>query len=248
MRRSTLRVWWEGINAVVPWWFLALGLVGLAVGSSQALVWVFSLAVCALLPSALTYVEPRSLLPLAPLAAIYAGVALARARERMRGPLARAAAVGLPGLIALGLFWPVVRDGAQAWSGGTPLQQVASARRAVGAYLASHLGPDAVLMSWHPAVAIWARREWRVLPYDSFDRIAAYAAGQRAAALVFSRFEPSPIPRPPRAFTVVLPGAAPAGGAAISPGAPAAGAAIRLVPVDETPLVFVGRLAASAAP
>jgi hypothetical protein len=138
--------------------------------------------------------------------------------------------------VALGLVCPAVRDGVQAWPQTTPLQQVASARRAVGEYLAGHLPPEAIIMSWHPAVAIWARRDWRVLPYDTFERIAAYAAHERAAAIVFSRFEPSPIPRPPRAFTVVLPGAV-----------PAAGPAVQLAPVDETPLLFVGRIAAAGA-
>ena len=236
-RRGALRVWWDGLTTVVPWWLMALALAGLALGSASALPWLLALAVCGLLPSLLTYVEPRSLLPLAPLAAICAGVALARVAARAGERRALPAAAALTALAALGLGWPAARDGAQAWSQSTPLQQVASARRAVGEYLASHLGPDAVLMSWHPAVAIWARREWRVLPYDTFERIAAYAAGQRTAAIVFSRFEPSPIPRPPRAFTVVLPGAAPAGGNAI-----------QLVPVDKTPLVFVGRVAAPASP
>ena len=235
--RGALRVWWEGINAVTPWWLFAIALLGLALGSAGALVWVFPLAVGALLPSLLTYVEPRSLLPLAPLAAIYAAVAVVRIAERVSGRLARPVAVGLPGLVALGLVWPAVRDGVRARSQTTPLQQVAAAQRAVGEYLAQHLSADAVVMSWHPAIAIWARREWRVLPYDSFERIAGYAVRERAAAIVFSRFEPSPIRQPPRAFTVVLPGSA-----------ASSGAEVRLEPVDETPLLFVGRLAAPASP
>ncbi len=231
-RHGALKVWWEGVTAVVPWWFVALALAGLALGSSEALALVFPLAVCATLPSVLTYVEPRSLLPLAPLAAIYAAVALVRLRERLPGRMARPAAV-LPALLAAGLVWPAARDGAQAWAQTTPLQQVASAQRAVGEYLARHLPADARVMSWHPAVALWARRDWRVLPWDSFARIAGYAVHEGAAAIVRSRFEPSPIPRPPRAFTVILPGAVPADGAEI-----------RLEPVDETPLLFVGRLGA----
>jgi 4-amino-4-deoxy-L-arabinose transferase-like glycosyltransferase len=236
-RRGVLRVWWDGVTAVVPWWLLLLALAGLALGSAEALPWVLTLAVCALLPSWLAYVEPRSLLPLAPLAAIYAGVALERAHARAGVRVRRLAGVALPGVVALALVWPAVREGVAAWPQTTPLQQVATARRTVGEYLAEHLPADAVVMSWHPAVAIWARRDWRVLPYDSFPRIAAYAARERAAAIVFSRFEPSPIPRPPRAFTVVLPGAA-----------PAAGPEVQLVPVDETPLLFVGRLASAARP
>jgi hypothetical protein len=237
-RRGPLRVWWEGVTAVVPLWLGIVALAGLALGSAGALSWLLPLAVCAVLPSMLTYVEPRSLLPLAPLAAIYAAVALARIRDRLSGRLARPAAVALPGLVALGLLWPAARDVSQAWSQTTPLQQVAGARRAVGEYLAQHLPPDAVVMSWHPAVALWAHRPWRVLPYDSFERIMAYARSESAAAVVFSRFEPSPIPRPPRAFTIVLPDAA-----AMTAG----GGRVEIVPVDETPLLFVGRMAAPAA-
>ncbi|HVO36245.1 MAG TPA: hypothetical protein VMT21_11795, partial [Gemmatimonadales bacterium] len=101
------------------------------------------------------------------------------------------------------------------------------------------LPAGAVVMSWHPAIAIWARREWRVLPYDSFERIAAYAVHERAAAVVFSRFEPSPIPQPPRAFTIVLP---------LAGTTAASGGRVQLQPVDETPLLFVGRIAAPSAP
>lgn len=236
-RRGTLRVWWEGVTAVVPWWFAVLALAGLALGSHAALAWLFPLAACAAVPSVLTYVEPRSLLPLAPLAAIYAAVALVRLRERFSGRLAGLAAIAVPGLVALVLIWPAVRDGAGAWAQTTPLQQVASARRAVGEYVAQHLPPDAVVMSWHPADAIWAHRSWRVLPYDSFERIAGYAVRERVAAIVFSRFEPSPIRQPPRAFTIVLPGAV-----------PSAGALVQLEPVDQTPLLFVGRIAAPTPP
>jgi len=239
MHKSALRVWWEGVAAVVPWWLLAIALVGLALGSPQGLAWVSPLAVCALLPSMLTYVEPRSLLPLAPLAAIYAGVALARLSAHAPTRMARPVTVALPGLAALALLWPAMRDGAQAWGQTTPLQQVAAARRAVGEYVAQHLPAEATVMSWHPAVAIWAGRSWRVLPYDSFERIMAYARTEGTAAVVFSRFEPSPISKPPRAFTIVLP----AGDTAT-----ASGGRVQLQPVDETPLLFVGRMAAPGAP
>jgi hypothetical protein len=239
VRRGALQVWRQGLAAVVPWWFGAIALFGLALGGRRALVWVLPLAVCSLLPSALTYVEPRSLLPLAPLAAIYAGVAAVRLEERFTAPWARRAAVSLAGLAALGLLVPAFRDLAGAWSQRTPLQRVSSARRAVGEYLAQHLPADAIVMSWHPALAIWANRPWRVLPFDSFERIAAYAEAERASAIAFSRFEPSPIRRPPRPFTVVLLG---------SPRAAAAGTTVQLAPVDETPLLFVGRLARGVSP
>jgi hypothetical protein len=241
-RRSVLTVWWEGLGAVVPWWLGVVALVGLVLGGRRALVWVFPLAFSSVLPSALAYVEPRSLLPLAPLAAAYAAVAacsVGEKLERWRAGAAWARPVGgaPAAAIALLVLWPDARDLVRAWPQVTPLQQVASARRSVGEYLAGHLPPDAIIMSWHPAIALWARRPWRVLPYDSFERIATYARGQGAGAIVFSRFEPSPIRQPPRAFTVVLPGAG-----------PVSGGTVQLEPVDETPLLFVGRLAGRTGP
>jgi hypothetical protein len=88
-------------------------------------------------------------------------------------------------------------------------------------------------MSLHPAIAIWAHRDWRVLPYDDLGRIVGYAQAQGAAAIVFSKFEFSPLRDPPRAFTVVLLGA----------GARTGSDRLRVEPVAETPLLFVGRLA-----
>lgn len=235
-RRSSLLVWWQGITTVVPWWLGVIALAGLSLGSRGALVWILPLAVSALLPSLATYVEPRSLLPLAPLAALYAAVAAIRSCDKLAGPWRLRASVVLPAALAIALVAPAARDLVRAWPQTTSLQQVATARRAVGEYLALHLSAASIVMSFHPAVAIWADRPWRVLPSDSFQRIAAYAEREHAAAVVFSRFEPSPIPQPPRAFTIVLL----AGGAASGP-------TVQMQPVDETPLLFVGRLAGGAA-
>jgi len=224
--------WRKGLAAVVPWWLAALAVLGLVVARRDALVWVVPLAVCAVLPSALTYVEPRSLLPLAPLAAIYAAAAAMAVAARVERRW-RPAPLGAAALVTLALLAPAARDLVRAWPQTTPLQQVATGRRAVGEYLAQHLPPDSIVMSWHPGVAIWASRPWRVLPDATFERITDYARSQRAAAVVFSRFEPSPLTRPPRAFTIVLP----------DRGGSAAGSRIEVQPVDETPLLFVGRLA-----
>jgi len=234
-RRGAALVWWRGLTTVVPWWLGALALAGIVVGSARALAWVLPLAACALLPSLLTYVEPRSLLPLAVLAAIYGGAAVLWITDRVPAGWRKRARPALVAATALVLVEPAARDLVRAWPQTTALQQVATARRVVGEYLARHLPPDSVVMSWHPAVALWASRPWRVLPYASFERTVRYARAQRASAIVFSRFEPSPIPQPPRAFTIVLPGE----GAA-------SGASVQLQPVDETPLLFVGRLAGPA--
>jgi len=232
VRRSAFGIWRRGLAAVVPWWLALLGLCGLAAVGRAGLIWIAPLAVCALLPSLLTYVEPRSLLPLAPLAAIYAGAAVLWVAGRIPAGWRARARPALVAATALALVEPAARDLVRAWPQSTALQQVATARRVVGEYLGAHLPPDSLVMSWHPAVALWASRDWRVLPYASFESTVDYARRQRVSAIVFSRFEPSPVRQPPRAFTIVLPGVGAASG--VSP---------QLQPLDETPLLFVGRLA-----
>jgi hypothetical protein len=147
----------------------------------------------------------------------------------------------VPVVVALALLFPSAHDIARAWGQQTPLQQLATARRIVGEYLGAHLGPEARIVSWHPATAVFARREWRVLPYESFERIIFYARAQQADVVVFTRFEPSPLRAPPRAFTAVL----------LDGGQAAAVGPVTLDQVDVTPALFVGRLAPvpdSAAP
>ncbi len=223
----------RGLSVTLPWWLALLGVAGLAASWRRAM-WLAPALAAALLPALLVYVEPRSLLPVVPVAAIGAAVLLARAADRLEAAGGRGRVVGL--LLALGavgaLGAPAVRDAWRARAGDTALQQVASAQRAVGRYLDEHLPPDAVVMSWHPAVAIWAGRPWRVLPYEPLDRIVRYAGSQRVAAVVFSRFHPSPLDQPPRSFTVMV----------LDGDTAAVGASVTLERVDETPLLFVGRL------
>jgi 4-amino-4-deoxy-L-arabinose transferase-like glycosyltransferase len=233
-----LAAWWRGLGAVVPWWLGVLALGGLVLARRESLLWALPLGVAAVLPSWLTYVEPRSLLPLAPLAAAFASLTVGWIAAGTPARWRPAALLAIPALTALALVTPALRDLARAWSQQTALQQVATARRTIGEYLAAHLPPGDAVMSLHPAIAIWARHPWRVMPYDSFERIVAYAERERVSAMVFSRFEPSPLPRPPRAFTIILPAA----GAAV-----ATGSTVLVTPVEETPLFFVGRLSAARA-
>ncbi len=240
-RLSSARVVWQAVTAVAPWWFLLLALPGLAGARrrGEAALWLAPMLLTAVLPAALAYVEPRALLMLVPLACLLAAGTVEALLVRLSAARPRPwMARGLIGAATLGLLAPTARDLARAWGQGTALQQVAGARRAVGAYLGRHLPADAVIVSWHPAIGIFAGREWRVLPYGSFERIVGYARAQGASAVVFSRFEPSPLRDPPRAFTIVL----------LDSASSASGANIRLAPVDETPLLFVGRLAAAPAP
>ena len=226
----------RALLAIGPWWFLALAVAGALWGGvpRPALAWSLPALAATLGPAALAYAEPRALLLLVPVACVFAARAVVRIGEVAAGnpAFARSPAVAALAVTVL-LLVPTARDLARAWGQQLPLQRAAAARRAVGERLASRLGPESVVVSWHPALALFARREWRVLPYDSFERIVGYARVQGADAIVFSTFEPSPLRDAPRAFTVVL----------LEGRAAPAGAGIRLDPIEQTPLLFIGRLA-----
>jgi len=236
VERGGPRAFARALVIVLPWWFLVLTVCGVVWGRAPrgALVWSLPVVAATLAPALLAYVEPRALLLLVPAGCIFAAAAVVRAAEvTARNPgFPRAASVA-PLAVAVLLLLPTARDLARAWPQDLPLQRVASARRAVGDALGRRLAAGAVLVAWHPAVAIYAGRDWRVLPYDGFERILGYARYQGASALVFSTFEPSPLREAPRAFTVVLLDSAAAG----------PGGNLRLEPVEQTPLLFVGRLA-----
>ncbi|HEX6058629.1 MAG TPA: glycosyltransferase family 39 protein [Gemmatimonadaceae bacterium] len=235
----------RGVAMVLPVWLALLALAGLVVHrrGRRALLWLSPALAAALLPTMLVYVEPRALLPLVPIAAIGAALALeALARELRRGIpdaarrrrlVAALAAAGAAVLVA-----PAVRDYVRAMASAQPLQQVASSQRAVAHLLDQNLPADAIVASWHPAVAYFADREWRVLPYEPIDRVLVYARAQQVSAIVLSRFEPSPL-ADPHPFQVLL----------LDPAGPAPDVrAPHLGTVEETPLVVVRRVLPAEAP
>ena len=193
--------------------------------------WLLPMVVTAIVPALAAYAEPRALLMLVPAACALAGGGLAWGLDAAERDGKRGARWVVAALLAI-LVVPVALDAARSWKQDTDLQRVASARRVVGEFLGTHLPPGSRLVSWHPAIAIWAKRDWRVLPYARFADIVRYADAQDARTLVFSRFDPSPIPAPPRAFMALLLDSAPG----------VTSDSIHLEPVDETPQLFVGRL------
>ncbi len=218
-----------------PW---AIGGGALAQRRLDLALWTLPAVATALLPALLAYPEPRALLMIVPVACALAGGAIASSVELVERRV-RPGAAKLVWIAALSLLLlPTALDAVNSWRQDTPLQQVATARRVVGEYLGSHLQPADRIVSWHPAIAIWAQRDWRVLPYADMGPIVRYAKAQDARAIVLSRFEPSPIPNPPRAFTTVL-----IDSSSIPPGP-----AMHLDPVESTSLIFVGRLASPPTP
>jgi glycosyltransferase involved in cell wall biosynthesis len=66
--------------------------------------------------------------------------------------------------------------------------------------LAGSLPPDAVVTSGHPAIALYAARDWRVLPGADLSAILRYADAAGSEWVVISRFYPAltSAPRPRR--------------------------------------------------
>jgi len=230
----------RAIGVVVPIWFIVVALYGLSRAKpvGDAVLWLSPMLLASVGSAVLAYAEPRALLLLAPAACILAAGACGppRAWLERRSGSARFGTL-VPAAVALVLAVPTARDVARSWTQQTPLQQIASARRGVGERLGRNLPPDGRIVSLNPAVAIWAHRDWRVLPYDDLDRIVSYAQAQGAGTIVFSTFDPfSPLRDQPTAFTAVL----------LEPEARVSGAQLRLEPVESTPLLFVGRLTGAA--
>jgi len=224
---------------VVPVWLMIAALYGLwrAKPMADAVLWLAPTLVATAVPVLLTYAEPRVLLPLAPAVCILAAGACGQARawlERRSGRARLGALV--PAVIALVLAVPTLRAVTRAWAGRTLAQQVANGQRAVGEYLSRNLPPDGKIASWHPAVAVWAHREWRVLPYDDFGRIVGYAQAQGVGTIVFSVYDLPLLRDPMRAFTAVL----------VDSGVRVNGAQWSLNLVESMPLLFVGRLVGAA--
>ncbi len=228
----------RGVTTVVPAWFLGLALVGFALTrrALREMVWLAPALGAALVPVAAAYVEPRVLLPLAPLAAIGAALAWHALRERVaaqRPAASRAADLALA-IMAVVVLLPALGQAARSVGGLTPLQQIARAQRTIGERLGRELAPDAVIMAWHPALAIWGERDWRVLPEEPIERVLPYARARGVSAVVLSRFHPSPLADPPRPFTVFLLDA----GSAVAP----VDGRLQVEAVETTADLFVGRL------
>jgi len=74
---------------------------------------------------------------------------------------------------------------------GSPHHVVAEQNHEVATALAERLPPDAAVMSWHPSIAVQARRDWRVLPYADFPRIVRYANAIGCETVVISAYYPA---------------------------------------------------------
>lgn len=183
---------------------------------------VTPLLLTSLLVAGFVAIDPRTQLFMVPAVGLYAargarwlGIqcdALAGKLDVRRGLI--------PGLLALVVVGSlVIEDARRLYMSrvmDTTHQILAAENRRAGIALRGVVPDGKALMSWHPAVAIHARREWRVLPMAPLPQILRYAGAIGADYIVFCDFYPSPIPAEaaPGAYLVVPvePGAAAATG------------------------------------
>ena len=199
----------RAMGIVVPWYvwlFVAVGAAASFAGgrertaeerrrlSLEALV-VAPIVGTTVLIAILVATDPRTQLLLAPVACFYAArgaLVVAGALDRKMGADVRLlfATALVAGALALVLFATHARRLYFSLAVGSPHHIVAAENAVVGAALRQATPPDATIMSWHPAVALFADRDWRVLPLEPMQRIVRYARTQPTPYLVFSVYYP----------------------------------------------------------
>src|SRR5690606_24493650 len=128
------------------------------------------LVVASLAIARLVGADPRTQLLIVPLAAFYAAWGIARIGDlvdhRSRGSLrpgfvTRAAVF----VVSCALLSTIARWVYMGHAMGSPHHSIGAENREVGKAVAAIIPEEEPLMSWHPAHALYADREWRVLPY-----------------------------------------------------------------------------------
>ncbi|MFO7894463.1 MAG: hypothetical protein R6U63_12075 [Longimicrobiales bacterium] len=199
---SALRLYVRSMGQILPlllWLFVVLGA---AQPRSRAVLRrelpvTLSLVGTSVAIAAVVAVDPRTQIFLVPLLALYAarGFSLVEAIVRDRWPEAPLR----PGFMELllagtALVWLLGIDARRLYlslSLGSPHHIVAEQNRAVAGELDALLeGDDGPVASWHPAIAVYADRDWRVLPYADLPAIVRYLDDADADAMVLSAYYP----------------------------------------------------------
>jgi hypothetical protein len=141
--------------------------------------------------------DPRTQLFLVPVLAFYAArgfgfldaflstrwTGVRRRKGFVEGLLVLSALLGLLGVSAPRLYL--------SFAFGSPHHIVAAHNRQVAEGLDTLLGPGGgPVASWHPAIALYAGRDWRVLPFADLNGIVRYGGASGAEAVVLSAYYP----------------------------------------------------------
>jgi 4-amino-4-deoxy-L-arabinose transferase-like glycosyltransferase len=199
----------RALAQIVPWFtwpFIILALVGnprrqrarTSAAMSELLV-VVPLVCTSVAIAALVAIDPRTQLFLLPMLAFHIAYG-ARIVGIWAHRLGRLAGVR-PALTLRGpaLILLVLLFGTQArWlymslAVGSPHHLVGAENRRIGEALGEALPAGDPVMSWHPAIALFAGRDWRVLPHAGFGDVMRYASATGAPHIVLSAYYPSPL-------------------------------------------------------
>lgn len=214
---SPVALYGRTMQVLLPWYLLPLLVVGLLAPGRER--WRREVAVAgplmvtSLLIAVMIAVDPRTQLFLVPLLAFYIargigvlGVAVDR-RLRPTGIRRRFSERLLAAVALLLLLGTDVRRLHLSLDVGSPHHIVAAQHREVGEVLRRLVPDGEPIMSWIPAIAIHARRDWRVLPHASFPDLVRYAEAVKCGYIVFSVYAPSPLSleQMPREYLIVRP-------------------------------------------
>ncbi len=200
---------------LVPWFLWPLIVPGLLAPRrshwSAELPVLGPLVATSLLVAGLVAVDPRTQLFIVPILAFYAarGIRLLGLAwdRRLRPPQIRRRFIGAV-LSAIAVVLLLATDARRLYlsvSVGSPHHILGTGKRRVGEVLQRIVPEGEPVMSWAPAVAVHARRDWRVLPFASFPEIIRYAAAVRCRYIVLSVYNPSPleVEKMPRDYLIV---------------------------------------------
>jgi len=201
---SRIGLYFKALGKVIPFWLAPLILLGLLVRRERPrageLLVTVPLLVASILIARVVAIDPRTQLVLVPLAVYYAARGIRALgvlfdRYGPRGVLQRGFVGWLVAVVIVG--WLLTEDIRRLYLGvtaETSRQIKAAADREVGVALRRIVPEDATIMSWHPALALHSRREWRVQPIGELPELIRYAHAVGAEFMVISLAHPGPIP------------------------------------------------------
>ena len=154
------------------------------------------LALTSVLVAGLVAVDPRTQLFVVPLLLFYAARGVLRTGDLLEGParargvregFVRAVLVGAVVVLFLGTHGRRLQ---LSLTLGSPHHVVGEANHRVGQVLREVVPADEAVMSWHPALALFARRDWRVLPLAGILDLVRYSRAVDTEYIVLSIFYP----------------------------------------------------------